>query len=249
MIQVKDIFRHPLKSHGRESLKTVELTENKTMPWDRCWAVVHEASSADGSEWVPCTNFSRGSKAPSLMAISSKFNEAEKSLTLTHPNRRDFTFQPDDIKQLSGFLAWVKPLMPKERAQSTRIINVPERGSTDTDYPSISINNYASLRDLSKFMKSEISALRWRGNIWLDGLSPWEEHEWSGKRFKIGSVVFEGVEPIVRCMATTANPENGERDADTLDALNTGWNHQNFGIYATILKTGKISIEDEVELL
>ena len=50
-------------------------------------------------------------------------------------------------------------------------------------------------------------------------------------------------------MATTANPENGERDADTLDALNTGWNHQNFGIYATILKTGKISIEDEVELL
>ena len=249
MIQVCDIFRHPLKSHGREALKAVTLTANKTMPWDRCWAVAHDASTADGSEWVPCVNFSRGSKSPSLMAISAKFNEDNKALTLSHPNRKDFTFQPDDGRQLSGFLAWVKPLMPAERAQSTRIIRVPERGSTDTDYPSISINNYASLRDLSKLMKAEVSPLRWRGNIWIDGLSPWEEHSWGGKQFKIGDVIFEGVEPIVRCLATTANPETGERDADTLGALKKGWEHQNFGLYAQVIKSGKISVEDKVELL
>ena len=249
MPHVTDIFRHPMKSHGREAMQKVSLSKGKTMPWDRCWAVAHEASTADGSTWVHCVNFSRGSKAPSLMAIEAKLDETAQTLTLSHPNRKDFTFQPDDERQLSGFLAWVKPLMPPERAQSARIIRVPERGSTDTDYPSLSINSHTSLRALSDSMGVTLSPLRWRGNIWLDDLDPWAEHSWCGRRFRIGTVVFEGVEPVVRCLATTANPETGEQDADTLGALNDGWNHQNFGLYARVIEDGKISIQDTLELL
>ena len=94
-----------------------------------------------------------------------------------------------------------------------------------------------------------LSPLRWRGNIWIDGLEPWAEQSWLGQKFSIGSVVLEGIEPIVRCLATTANPETGERDADTLGALKDGWNHQNFGLYARVIESGEISIEDTLELL
>ena len=219
------------------------------MPWDRCWAVAHEASSADGSTWVPCANFSRGSKAPKLMAVNVKLDETAQTLTLSHPERKDFTFQPDDIRQLSGFLAWIKPLMPTDRAQSARIIRLQDRGFTDTDFASISINSHASLRALSEKIGLQLSPLRWRGNIWLDDLEPWAEHSWVGQQFRIGGVLFEGVEPVVRCLATTANPQTGEQDADTLGALNDGWNHQNFGLYARIIESGKISIEDTLELL
>tara|TARA_B110000238_G_scaffold181622_1_gene206684 strand:+ start:494 stop:1243 length:750 start_codon:yes stop_codon:yes gene_type:complete len=249
MTRVTDIFRHPLKSHGREALQQVSLSKGNTMPWDRCWAVAHEASSADGSTWVPCANFSRGSKAPKLMAVNVKLNETTQTLTLSHPERKDFTFQPDDIRQLSGFLAWIKPLMPTDRAQSARIIRLQDRGFTDTDFASISINSHASLRALSEKIGLQLSPLRWRGNIWLDDLEPWAEHSWVGQQFRIGSVLFEGVEPVVRCLATTANPQTGEQDADTLGALNDGWNHQNFGLYARIIESGKISIEDTLELL
>ncbi len=249
MTRVTDIFRHPLKSHGREALQQVSLSKGNTMPWDRCWAVAHEASSADGSTWVPCANFSRGSKAPKLMAVNVKLNETAQTLTLSHPERKDFTFQPDDIRQLSGFLAWIKPLMPTDRAQSARIIRLQDRGFTDTDFASISINSHASLRALSEKIGLQLSPLRWRGNIWLDDLEPWAEHSWVGQQFRIGSVLFEGVEPVVRCLATTANPQTGEQDADTLGALNDGWNHQNFGLYARIIESGKISIEDTLELL
>ena len=249
MTRVTDIFRHPLKSHGREALQQVSLSKGNTMPWDRCWAVAHEASSADGSTWVPCVNFSRGSKAPKLMAVNVKLNETAQTLTLSHPERKDFTFQPDDIRQLSGFLAWIKPLMPTNRAQSARIIRLQDRGFTDTDFASISINSHASLRALSEKIGLQLSPLRWRGNIWLDDLEPWAEHSWVGQQFRIGSVLFEGVEPVVRCLATTANPQTGEQDADTLGALNDGWNHQNFGLYARIIESGKISIEDTLELL
>ena len=219
------------------------------MPWDRCWAVALEASSADGSTWVPCANFSRGSKAPKLMAVNVKLDETAQTLTLSHPERKDFTFQPDDIRQLSGFLAWIKPLMPTDRAQSARIIRLQDRGFTDTDFASISINSHASLRALSEKIGLQLSPLRWRGNIWLDDLEPWAEHSWVGQQFRIGGVLFEGVEPVVRCLATTANPQTGEQDADTLGALNDGWNHQNFGLYARIIESGKISVEDTLELL
>jgi uncharacterized protein YcbX len=219
------------------------------MPWDRCWAVAHEASPADGSAWVPCVNFSRGSKAPKLMAINAKLDETAQTLTLSHPDRKGFTFQPDDIRQLSGFLAWIRPLMPSDRAQSARIIRLQDRGFTDTDFASISINSHASLRALSERVGLPLSPLRWRGNIWLDDLEPWAEHNWIGQQFRIGTVQFEGVEPIVRCLATTANPQTGKRDADTLGALNDGWNHQNFGLYAHVIESGEISIEDTLELL
>ena len=115
MARVTDIFRHPLKSHGREALQRVTLSQGAAMPWYRHLAVAHDTSKADGSAWAACANFSRVSKAPLLMAITARLNEADQSLTLSHPNRKDFTFQPDDERQLSGFLAWVKPLMPADR--------------------------------------------------------------------------------------------------------------------------------------
>ena len=219
------------------------------MPWDRHWAVAHEGSSADGTTWVPCANFSRGSKAPKLLAMRARLDEATATITLSHPDRKDFTFQPDDPRQLSGFLAWVKPLMPVDRAQSVRIISAPDTAMTDTDFQSVSINNHASRRALSQYMGRDLSPLRFRGNIWGDGLAPWEEHDLVGKQFRIGDALFEGVEPIVRCLATTANPETGVRDADTLKALNNGWGHQDFGLYARVLEPGTISAGDTVELL
>jgi len=66
---ITSIWRHPIKSHGRESLDDVTLIPGQTMPGDRVWAVAHEASKADGSECVPCANFSRGAKAPQLEVV------------------------------------------------------------------------------------------------------------------------------------------------------------------------------------
>ena len=62
--RITDILRYPIKSHGREAVARVTLTEGQSLPWDRHWAVAHEASDADGSDWVPCRNFTRGAKCP-----------------------------------------------------------------------------------------------------------------------------------------------------------------------------------------
>lgn len=247
MATVAALWRHPIKGHGREALDTVTLTEGQTMPWDRRWAVAHEISKADGTAWAPCANFSRGAKTGTLMAISATVDEVEGRVTLTHPDRPDLTFDPE--KDQDRFLDWVHPLMPADRAQSARLVRVSGRGMTDTDYPSVSLINLASNDAMTDAMQQDISPLRWRGNIHLSGLDAWAEFDWVGHSLRIGKAELAVQEPIQRCLATTANPQTGERDADTLGTLNNRFGHQDFGIYATVTRSGDIRVGDRVELL
>jgi hypothetical protein len=245
--RVAALWRHPVKSHGREALNAVTLTAGQTMPWDRRWAVAHERAQADDSAWAPCANFSRGAKAPALMAISARSDEAAGTLTLSHPDRPDLCFDPD--REAQAFLDWVRPLMPKDRARSARIVRVPGRGMTDTDFASISLINLASGEELGRRMGQPLSPLRWRANIHLDGLAPWAEHGWIGRRFRLGTAELTIRDPIARCLATAANPETGTRDADTLAALETGYGHTDFGVYAEVTGTGTVTLGDAVEPL
>ncbi len=245
--RVAALWRHPVKGHGREALATVTLTEGQAMPWDRRWAVAHELASLTEGEWAPCTNFSIGAKAPALMAIDARVDEATGRVTLSHPDRPDLSFDPD--RDTQAFLDWVAPLLPANRARPVRIFRLDGRGFTDTDYPSVSLLNLASNADLGARMGADLSPLRWRCNIHLEGFEPWAETGLVGRRLRIGEAELQVREPIRRCMATTANPATGARDLDTLGALDTHRNHQDFGIYAEVVRGGALATGDAVEVL
>ncbi len=245
------IWRHPIKAHGREEVMHVKLSEGRTMPWDRRWAVAHEMAKMDfdDPEWASCNNFSIGAKAPELQAISARCDLPYQTVTLSHPRLKDLTIAPDNPADSGTFIQWIMPLVPKDRALPQRIVRAHGRGMTDTDYPSISLINLSSHRAVQDKIGREISHLRWRGNLILDGLGPWEEMEWIGKRIRVGLAELEVVEPITRCKATMASTRTGQRDADTLAALRDGWDHQYLGVYAKVVTTGDIRQGDPVELI
>lgn len=247
MTEVRALWRHPIKGHGREALTAVTLTAGQAMPGDRLWAVALEIARLHEGEWGACVNFSRGSKTGAIMAINAKLDEGTETVTLTHPDRPDLTFRPDHDQQ--AFLDWVRPLMPPEGTQPMRLYRLDGRGFTDTDYPSVSLLNLASNADLAARMGTDVSALRWRCNIHLDGLAPWAEFDLIGKAIRLGTTEMIVREPIRRCLATTANPSTGLRDLDTLGALNRNFDHQDFGIYAEVTTSGTIAIGDRLELL
>lgn len=246
---VTSLWRHPIKSHGREALTQVALTAGQTLPGDRVWAVAHSESDADGSAWVPCVHFSRGSKAPGLMAINARLDEDTGRVTLSHHAQPDLEFRPDDPADLDRFLDWVRPLMPENRAASARIIRVPGRGMTDSDFPSVTLCNMASHRAVEQALGRPLSIQRWRGNIWFDGLPLWEEFDWIDREVQIGEAVLIVRERTERCLATTADPETGIRDADTLGALDSHWGHRDFSVRAEVVRSGQIRLGDPVRLL
>ena len=246
MPNLSEIWRHPIKSHGREALTRTMVAPGGTLPGDRRWAVTHEASKPVTS-WMPCANFSRAGKAPALMAIVSEWNEAAETITLRHPDCPELTFNPD--QNAADFIEWIAPLMPTDRAASTGIVRIEAQAMTDTDYPSISLCNPASHRAVGQAVGQSLSQHRWRGNLWVDGLAPWEEFDWIGRDIRIGTAHFHVQEPITRCKATMANPDTGRIDANTLGALNDTWGHQHFGVYLKCIQGGEIAAGDTVEVL
>ena len=245
-MKVTALWRHPLKSHGREALERVTLTAGEAMPYDRTWALAHDAAKIDGDGWAACQNFSRGAGSPALMAITAMLDEASETLTLRHPDRPDLTIQPD--RDADRLIAWVQPLVDANRAQPNRVLRLDRRGFTDTPFPSISLCNHASHAAVESLATSALQTERWRGNIWFDGALAWDEFNWIGREVQLGAARLKIEERITRCRATTANTDTGERDVDTLAALNL-LAHQDFGVYAVVVESGPVAVGDTMELI
>lgn len=250
-MRVASLCRYPIKSHGRERIEQVTLSAGKTMPWDRLWAVTHEATKfdKDAPAWSHCRNFMLGSRTPGLAGIWAKLDEDARSITLSHADLDDITFCPDDAADVTRFLAWVAPLCPDTRAGPKDIVSAPERGMTDSPFASISIMNIASHDAVAATIDTPITIERWRGNIWLENTPAWAEMEWLGRDLRIGDAVLRVRERIKRCSLTNTNPITGLRDTDTLAALDTHFGHQDFGVNAEVVTAGTITTGATAELI
>jgi len=248
MIRLAHICRHPIKSIGFEELASAPLTTGRALPFDREWAVLHDAAKVgDLAEWAPKMNFLRGVAGPELMAIRARLDEAARRVTLRHPVAGQITVAPDtDSAQI---VAWLRQLWPADRPEPARVVHVPGQAMTDWPDPFVAVLNLASNADLGRRMGVDLSIHRWRGNLWLDGLAPWAEWDLLGRTLRIGAAELQVQQRITRCKATTVNPETGVSDADTLGALQSFYDHQDFGTYAIVTKPGPITCGDQVEVL
>jgi len=238
------IWRHPIKGIGAEALTQCDLTPDRPLPLDRAWAVLEEGGEA-GEGWRACRNFLRGAKGPSLMAITARVDGEQ--IHLSHPDRPDLTLTPAQADTQALF-DWLAPIYPESRRPAAALVKSPPEGMSDIPFPSVAVLNLASLRALSQKLGQDLDPRRFRGNLWLDGMALWEEFDIVGKTLQIGETRLEVVEPITRCRATESNPDTGKRDANTLKALEEGWGHTDFGVYARVTQGGAIAVGDTVTL-
>lgn len=247
MATLAQIWRYPVKSHGREAVTAARLTAGECLPGDRVWAIAHEVSKAGNDAWSSCQNFTRVASSPALAAIRARLHDDNVTVTLSHPDKDALTVAPDS--QPETLLDWVRPLTDPKRAAPARVIHVPGRGLTDSDYPSLTIGNLASHRVVEGRHGRALQIERWRANLWLDGLPAWEEFDWVGKHIRIGTAIFRIVERTGRCAAPSANTDTGKRDADLLGLLDEAWQHQDFCVHAVVTQGGDIAIDDKVTLI
>ncbi|MFN4157754.1 MAG: MOSC domain-containing protein [Gemmobacter sp.] len=246
---VSYLVRHPIKAIGYEEIGHVLLSPNGTFPFDREWAVAHDAAAPAQDAWMPNQNFLRGKGSADLMAVSCTADPDARSLTLRHPRAEPLTVAPDDPADQARLIDWLRPFWPDSRPAPAAVVHVPGVSMTDVPDPFVAILNLASLRDLSERMGQALSIHRWRGNIWLDGLDAWQEFALVGHRLRVGTAVLEVAERITRCRATQANPETGQNDAMTLAALTDTFGHQDFGVYARVVQGGEVATGDAAVIL
>lgn len=251
MAAVASLWRHPIKSHGRESVPMAALSQGGTFPWDRTWAIRNSRSRIDPAApaWGPKANFMNGMKLPALAAIASHLNEARSEVTLTHPQAGTITIRPDDAEDAGRLIDWLAPLCPEGQPAPDTVVRLGARGMTDTDWPSISLINLASNAAVGALAGQEITPERWRANIWIDGAAAWAERGWIGRRLRIGEAILTVREPITRCLQTAASPEIGDRDIDMLKVLSNAFGSAEFGIYCEVMQGGKVRPGDRTEVL
>ncbi|MCH2165390.1 MAG: MOSC domain-containing protein [Marinovum sp.] len=233
------IWRHPIKGIGSESLSKVALTPEGAVAGDRVFALLNDAAP-DVDEWQPRRNFLQVASGPKLAAVSAE--TTANGIALTHPARDRILLKPEHGAE--PLATWLGDLWPSNRAAPSRLVKAPPQGMTDVPFASVSIGNLSSLRALSQKAGFDIDMRRFRINLWVDGLAPWEEIDLLERKIKLGSATLAPVELIERCRAPDANPVTGTRDIAMLSTLEAGWNTRNFGVYFKVETAGTVSVDD-----
>jgi hypothetical protein len=102
------------------------------------------------------------------------------------------------------------------------------------------------VRELERTTGRPVNPLRFRANIYLDGVEPWAELSWLDKEIGIGPARLTVFARTQRCEATNVDPDTGARDMAIPAHLIRTWSHQDFGIYAKVMMGGEIAIGSPV---
>ena len=113
----------------------------------------------------------------------------------------------------------------------------------------VSLINLESLKDFETRSGLSIDHERFRANIVIDGMKPFQELELAKKKIKIGDTLFEVFCNTPRCKATIYPYQSTTSDINIPQKLNEIYDHIDFGIYLKPIEDGIISLNNEIKVI
>ena len=245
----------PVKALRLSHPQEVELTAGG-IPTDRRFYLIDE----DGAL------FDATDHGPLLRVVPHYDAEAER-LTLSFPEgataegavdelgahvTTDFFGRDVDGRVVEGPLA---EALSEYAGRPVRLVRV-ERDGEGQDVHPLTIVSSESVRDLgSRDDRPDLDARRFRINLEIEGVEPYEEDAWEGNLVRVGKATLKVRGQIPRCVVTTLAPETGDKDFPTLTRIARyrprirGRGGLPFGMYAGIEVPGRVRVGDAVERL
>ena len=98
-----------------------------------------------------------------------------------------------------------------------RLELVSAQAMSFADATPVLVANEASLRDLARRAVEPFGMDRFRANLVVDGVEPWDEDTWAS--FTIGEARLETVIPVPRCTVPQVDQDTGKRHKEPARAL------------------------------
>lgn len=236
---IREIVRHPVKSFYGESVQKTRIMEYG-LYGDRSHAFLDDTRPG---KFLTITQF------PEMVRYKARFVGEElveeyPEVEIMTPDGKTFNWGDEEL---------TSEIEHKSKRKTSLVTYPPSHvplGAIEEEH--IQLVTDASLDKLKEIWgKSEIDYRRFRPNllISLKEKIPFIEDQWFGKRVRLGNEVeIKLKRHCERCMIITVNPESAERDATLLKTVVKERNNY-FGVYASVIKMGKIHVGDEVLLL
>jgi uncharacterized protein YcbX len=248
---VRSIWRHPVKGFTPESLDEAMLAAGQCFPFDRMFAVEDGPSGFNPAapQHISKQKFTVLAKIPAVALVHTRFDDATGLLHATAPGQPQFAASLYAQAGREAFADWLSRMLGDEAKGELKVLPAPGvHRFMDDVLGFISIINLASVRDLADKIGRPVDPRRFRANLYVDGWPAWAENEASGERLILGDAEALVAKPTRRCMATHVDPDTGERDMDLVRGLFEAYGHQYCGVYAEVVRSGRVRVGDRAAL-
>ena len=249
MARIDRLYRYPVKGLSAEPLARVALAVGETFPMDRAYAIENGPSGFDPNapRHFPKIKYLMLMRNERLAALETRFDDPTATLTIRHHGAVVAEGSLDRPEGRQAIERFFEEFAREDLRGPPMVLRAPGHSFSDSAVKCISLINLATVRELEGTVGAPVHPLRFRGNIYVEGLPAWAEFEWVGRRLRAGSAVFEAFARIVRCAATNVNPETAERDLAIPRSLLAAYGHPDCGIYLKVEADGVIAVDDTIE--
>lgn len=249
---IDSIYRYPVKGLTPERLELVELETGKYFPGDRLYAIENGPSGfiPEAPAFQPKIKFLMLMRNERLAALDARFDDAAAELVIRHEGEEVARGRLDTAEGREAIEAFFQRYSRYELRGAPRVLPAPPGFRfVDTTEGYVSLINLASCRALGEIIGQPVDPLRFRGNLYLEGMELWEEFDLVGHTIEVGNQVrLKITQRIFRCAATNVDPATARRDMDVPGTLMRTFGHTDCGIFAEIEQGGLIAEGDSVRI-
>ena len=249
-MHLASLYRYPVKGLTPESLESASLGVGETLPFDRAWAIENGPGRFDPAvpRHLPKINFLMLMRDERLAMLRAKFDDATETLTILRDGKQVARGQLTTPLGRQLIEQFIGAYMKAELRGAPKIVHAPGHSFSDVAAKCVHMINLASVRELERTLGRPVDPLRFRANLYLEGVEPWAEFGWMDKEVMVGGARLAVFARTRRCEATNVDPARGVRDMAVPAHLQRTWGHQDFGIYAKVVAGGEISVGAPVVL-
>jgi hypothetical protein len=247
--RIASLYRYPVKGLSPEALDRVRLTAGETLPFDRAFAIEAGGGSfnMENPRHLPKSMFLMLMRDERLALLRSRFDPESGILTLLRDGKqvaRGDLGQRIGRQMLEQFFA---AFMADEPRGAPRIVHAPGHSFCDAAKKVVSVINLASVREIERVVGRFVDPLRFRANIYVEGLPAWAEFNWVDHKIALGDDArLADFERIQRCAATNVDPSSAHRDMNIPRTLMDAFGHCDCGVYARVATGGEIGTGQEI---